>query len=115
MRQLTAVLASAPGFKLQELEWAAPSPNLPSAAPDLLTQTLRMRFRLPSGAGQARERALQAQTLLAALGTLPGAQIQVLRQPAEMASSEPMRIAESLPGDTEPQLEVRVSLSVAPP
>lgn len=115
LRQLTAVLASAPGFKLQELEWTAAPQNPAPAEPAPLNQILRMRFHLPSGAGQARERALRAQTLLAALGTLSGAQIQVLRQPAEMASSEPMRIAESLPGDTEPQLEVRVSLPVSPP
>ena len=74
-----------------------------------------MRFSLPAGAEQTRERVAQAQTLLAALGTLAGAQIQVLRQPAEMASSEPLRIAESLPGDIAPQLEVRVSLPVSPP
>lgn len=115
LRQLTTALASAPGFRLQELEWAAPPSNHPPAEPAPLTQTLRMRFSLPAGAEQTRERVAQAQTLLAALGTLAGAQIQVLRQPAEMASSEPLRIAESLPGDIAPQLEVRVSLPVSPP
>lgn len=115
LRQLTAALASAPGFRLQELEWAVSPSDLLPTGPAPLTQTLRIRFSLPPGPEQTRERVAQAQTLLTALGTLAGAQIQVLRQPAEMASSEPLRMTESLPGDTTPQLEVRVSLPVSPP
>ncbi|MDD2989484.1 MAG: hypothetical protein PHI64_11060 [Zoogloea sp.] len=115
LRQLTAALASVPGFRLQELEWAAPAADLLPAEPTPLSQTLRIRFNLSPGAAQTRERVAQAQTLLTALGSLNGAQIQVLRQPAEMASSEPVRIAESPPSDTSPQLEVRLSLPVSPP
>jgi hypothetical protein len=74
-----------------------------------------VRFDLPSGTDRAREQAHQALSILAALDTLAGAQIQILRQPAETSGSEPLRVAASLPGDTSPQLEVRVRLPLNPP
>ena len=90
-------------------------PNRQPSAPEPTIQTLRVRFSLPPGIEQTRERVGQAKALLAALSTLPGAQLQVMRQPPEMAESEPLRVAESPPGDTAPQFEVLVQLTLAHP
>ena len=81
--------------------------------PEPTTQTLRVRFSLPPGTEQTRARVGQAKALLAALDALSGAQLRVLRQPPEMAESEPLRVAEAPPGETQPQLEVRVQLPLA--
>ena len=115
LRQLAAALAPVPDFSLQEIEWNVQPPNRQPSAPEPTIQTLRVRFSLPPGIEQTRERVGQAKALLAALSTLPGAQLQVMRQPPEMAESEPLRVAESPPGDTAPQFEVLVQLTLAHP
>lgn len=115
LRQLAAALAPVPAFSLQEIEWTVQPPDQQPSGPEASSQTLRVRFSLPPGTEQTRERVGQAKALLAALGTLPGAQLQVMRQPPEMAESEPLRVADSPPGETPSQLEVRVLLPLAPP
>lgn len=112
MRQLAAALARVNGFMLQEIEWSA---DLPTPAPPAAVQTLRVRFDLPDGTAHARERASQAHSVLAALETLPGAQIQILHQPSEMSQSEPLRVSDSRPNDTRPRLEVRIRLPLSLP
>ncbi|WP_374474715.1 hypothetical protein [Zoogloea sp.] len=115
LHRLAAALAPIRGFNLQEIEWSIAAPVAQPPAMRAATQTLRVRFDLPSGTDRARERAHQAHSILAALDTLAGAQIHILRQPAETSGSEPLRGAASLPGDTSPQLEVRIQLPLNPP
>lgn len=115
LRQLAAALTPVTGFRLQEVEWSVTPviPEPPETPAGI--QNLRVRFDLPAGIDRTRERVDQARSLLAALGAVPGARIEILRQPPETSGSEPLRVSESLPGDSIPQLEVRLKLPASPP
>lgn len=107
---LSRALDEAPDLKLEALEWRA-TPAPAGAAPGKVELDARLRFP-PQAREDRRSLVSQSEALAQSLRQSPGASVQILRMPVELASDQTLRgSGESSLSAEGPLLEVRLSLS----